>query len=257
MNQSTVTTHSTWPPIYIPLLIAGIMSMTALFLYNIYPVILGWLAAWALGIDKFLTVFVNYPWIYSAVQDMLRGVYVLTTMAVITFEFFILVYILLDEVILQRHSLKEVLYTARKATRPAIVLQLLIGFIACMLLWFFKSFDALWWLPSFWTASVPRALYTVVWEIGLVLFACAFVFSGRLTQSVKDVLQFITSYKMFFFLWFTALFLITWGPAWSLQRMGVTSSVLYIVGGVFLQTFCLTLGLVMFFQQSGEFDSPN
>ena len=255
MSTNTAQNSPTWPPIYIPLLVAGVMSVTALFLYNLYPIILGWLAGLTLGIDRFIQIFVNYPWVYSVVKDMLRGVYVLTTMGILTFGFFVLVYIILDEVILHKHNRRMIFHTARKATQAAILLQLIVGFAASLLLWFFPSFDALWWLPSFWTASLPRALYTAAWELAFVVFACAYVFSNSWKQSIKDTWQFICDYKMFFFLWFAALFIMTWCPAWSLQRMGVTSPVLYVIGGVFLQTFFLTFGLIIFFQQSGEFDS--
>ena len=251
----TQSSQPTWPPIYVPLLIAGVMSLTALFLYNIYPIILGWLAAWTLGIDKFLHIFVDYPWTYAVVKDVLRGLYVLTTMAVLTFEFFVLVYILLDEVIVHEHNKRMIVHTARKATQRAVLIQLIIGFIAGLISYFFRSFDALWWLPSFWTASVPRAFYTALWELVFVVFATAFVFSYHWKQSVKDTFLFIANYKLFFFLWFGALFLLTWCPAWSLQRMGITSSALYVIGGLFLQVFCITLGLIIFFQQSGEFNS--
>ena len=226
------------------------MSVTALFLYNLYPIILGWLAAFTLGIDRFIEVFVRYPWVYSVVKDMLRGAYVLSTMTVLTFEFFVLVYILLDEMIFHQYDKRIIFHTARKATQAAILLQLIIGFSASLLLWFFPSFDALWWLPSFWTASVPRALYTAAWEIVFVVFACAYVFSSHWKDSLKDSWEFFSRYKMFFFLWFAALFMMTWCPAWSLQRMEITSSVLYVIGGVFLQTFTLTFGLIMLFQQA-------
>lgn len=249
------TPQPTWPPIYVPLLMAGVMGVTALFLYNIYPIILGWLAAWALGIERFIRLFVSHPWIYSIVQDMLRAIYVLSTLMILTFEFFVLVYILFDEVVLHRHSLQKVLHTARKAALPAALLQLLLGLAASLLLWFFPSFDALWWLPSFWTASIPRALYTVAWELGFVLFACAFLFSNRWKQALQDTWKLLRAYKLFLALWFAALFLVTWCPAWSLQRIGITSSVCYVIGGVCLQTFVLTLGLIIFFQQAGEFDS--
>jgi hypothetical protein len=254
-HDINIVQKSTWPPIYVPLFAAGVMSMAALFLYNIYPIVLGWLAALTLGIDRFIKVFVDYPWIYSVVKNMLRGVYVLSTMAVLTFGFFVLVYIVLDEVILHQHNKRMIFHTARKATQAAILLQLIVGFSASLLLWLFPAFDALWWLPSFWTASVPRALYTATWEIIFVVFACAYVFSNRWKHSLIDAWQLVSSHKMFFFLWFAALFMMTWCPAWSLQRMGVTSPTLYVIGGVFLQTFVLTFGLIIFFQQSGEFDS--
>lgn len=251
----TSTPKSTWPPIYVPLLVAGVISVAAVFLYNLYPIILGWLASVTLGIDHFIKIFVGHPWIYAMVKDILRGIYVLTTMGILTFGFFVLVYILLDEVILHQHNKRMIFYTAYKATQVAIVLQLVIGFSVSLLLWLLPSFDALWWLPSFWTASVPRALYTAALEIAFVVFACAYIFSNQWKHSLRDAWQFVSRHKMFFFLWFATLFIMTWCPAWSLQRMGVTSSILYVIGGVFLQTFVLTFGLIILFQQFSEFNS--
>ena len=254
LNTNQTKSNPTWPPIYVPLFIAGAMSVTALFLYNLYPIILGWLASVTLGIDRFIKLFVSYPWVYSIVKDMLRGVYVLTTIALLTFEFFVLVYVLLDEVVIHQHNKQMVFRTALQATKAAIFLQLMIGLAASLLLWFFPSFDALWWLPSFWTASIPRALYTAIWELACIMFACAYVFSNHWKYALKDAWQLVNSYRMFFLLWFVVLFMMIWCPAWSLQRMEITSSILYVIGGVFLQTFFLTLGLIIFFQQSGEFN---
>lgn len=246
--------NPTWPPLYVPLLAAGVMSVTALFLYNIYPVVLGWLAAWALSIKKLLLLFGHYPWIYAVVKDILRGVYVLSTMGVLSFEFFFLVYIVLDEVILHTYDKRMLLRTALKATQAAVLLELAVGFFAGLVSYFFRSFDALWWLPSFWTSSALRAFYTSCLEIVLVLFAVSFVFSNHWKQSLKDTWNFLKTYKKFFSLWFLSLFVMTWWPAWSLKHLGITSSAVYVIGGVFLQVFFLTMGLIIFFQQSGEFD---
>ncbi len=255
MTNLIETPQEKWPSFSMMLLFIAAMSGAALFLYNAYPYLFGWLAGGALGWGELPGFFARHSWIYAAVQAALRGIYAFSVVAVFTLILFFFVYALLDETVFQKYTWKERFWLAVRAAVPAWGLQLAGGMLCMCVLGWIKAFNSLYLLPSFWTANAWQALYTVLWEMALCFFACAFILTGHWKSAlVKSKDLFCTHLRVWLLLG-GGLFLLTWMPAWSLQRLHITSSVVYLLGGVFVQMYCLGLGLILFFQQSGEFTS--
>ena len=248
--QTTKTNY--WPSLWVYVAAITVLAALAFVLFYLYPLAFGWGIGWSFGFGPLPLFWAEHPVLYGVLTDLVRGFYVLTVMTVFTLAFCYLTSIVLDAVLTRQYQYIALFKLAWKETKALVFLQVALGSVLSLLLWKVDSFNALWWLPSFWSSSWCQALYSVAWELFIVLFCCAFALKSNWKEIISLMGTLLKDHIVFWMIFLLVLTVVTWWPAWLLVRWGLVSSVGYILGGAVLQTSALILGLTVFLQRAME-----
>lgn len=219
-------------------------------LLQFFPPFFGWLAAVVLG--PLASFFANHETAYGLTQNALLAIYSAFAVGGLDLIFLFLMYVLLNKITPQRHSRWEIVGLTLRCGWKLWTLQVLLGVVICLSLLWNDNFSSIWLVPPFMTSSIPNALYMMVWEISLVLFALGFAIAPSRRQALANGAALLLNYWWVWLIVFAVGFGLTLLPSVFISE--TVRAFVLLLWGIINHVVLFVAALIFFFNQPGLFE---
>ena len=186
--------------------------IASFLLLQFFPGVFGQLIGVMFG--PFASFLAEHDVIYFLLMQGLYAFYTAIAMGGLDIIFLLMVYLLLNKMTAQNNSWKDILGITLCSSWALWSVQLAIGAIVCILLFWRKGFTPLWLLPPFLSDHLTGSLYMVLWALALVLFGMGFAMTFSRKKGFLAALDIFLTYPFLWILVFTIGMILTWLPAW-------------------------------------------
>ena len=229
---------------------AGFGVVAGFILLQFFPVFFGWLAAVVLG--PLASFFANHDVIYGLTQNALLAIYSALAVGGLDLIFLWIMYVLLNKVTPQQHSRWELIGLTLRCGWKLWTLQVVLGIVICLSLFWNDNFSSIWLVPPFMTSSISNALYMMVWEISLVLFGLGFAINPSRRQALANGASLLLSYWWVWFIVATVGFGLTLLPSIFISE--TVRAFVLLLWGIINHIVLFVVALIFFFNQPDLFE---
>ena len=246
-----------WPARKTGLLFGGIFCLLCIFLFFIYPSVLGEGVAAVLGAGPLPAFWAAHDTLYGMAQTGVRLLYVFSMVAVLDFFVLLYTYRLLDEMVVRSGIWRGAWQVAWRAWGRCLGWQAAAGLAVCLLCGWSESFSVYLLSPSLISSSLSGSLWTAMWEISLLCFALGFATAESGLGGLRTGWNLFVGFLPFWVLFLFLFLLLLWGPVALLASFGLENgglaSVILNLWGVLTHFLLMTGALVYLFNRPGLF----
>ncbi|MBO4675560.1 MAG: hypothetical protein J5601_05720 [Elusimicrobiaceae bacterium] len=238
-------------PSWISLVFWVSFGIVAGFLFlQCFPSFFGWLAAVVLG--PLASFFASHDTIYGLTRSSLLAIYSALAVGGLDLIFLLIMYVLLNKITPQQHSRREIVMLTLRCGWKLWTLQVFLGIIICLSLFWNDDFSAIWLVPPFMTSSIPNSLYMMVWEISLVLFGLGFAISPSRRQALTNGAALLLNYWWVWLIVIAVGFGLTLLPSVFIDE--TVPAFVLLLWGMINHVILFVAALIFFFNQPDLFE---
>lgn len=198
-------------------------------------------------LSPFVPFFASHDMVYHITQKALIVLYTVFVTVGIDFIFLGLVYVLLDKIVTHQARWQDLVGVSLRALWAILKWQILIGVFLSISLCWKETFSMLWLVPSFLSDSIVSSIYTVLWEISLLVLAVGFAFTESSLGAVKRGWEILLEYMPIWMIVVSLGIFLSWAPA-MLVSVNTPSWLLLFIGLIQHALLCVFILIFLFNQ---------
>ena len=224
-----------------------------LVLFYVFPPVYGWVTGHIIG-GLFADFLARHEFVYQLVRHLLIGSYAVCMVAGWDVLFTLAIYVLLDAFCGKGGSWRDVLGVVFRALKYLLPLQVAVGFVWVLMLWFVPQFSSIHLIPPLLSGGIWDSFYMALWEMSLFFFVMGFALTENWLGGLQKAKQMIVNHWKLWLIVFVAGVLITWLPGTWLRSATFPGAV-WTVLGITLHMLFISAASIFLFTQPDTFEN--